>query len=63
MSILVKNMSMPKKCDECFARHAGLAYCQIARTSTSHTIGGKPISQHTRPAWCPLSELPEEDEP
>ena len=32
---------------------------KIVRTSTSHTNGGKPISQHKRPNWCPLSELPD----
>ena len=61
MSIIVKDIEMPQRCDECFARHAGLAYCQIAETSTSHTRGGKPIDQHKRPGWCPLAELPEED--
>ena len=58
MSVIVKGIEMPGRCDECFARHSGLAYCQIAKTSTSHTKACKPISQKVRPAWCPLVEIP-----
>lgn len=59
MSVIVKGMSLPERCDKCFIRHPGLARCQIAGRSTSHFNSGKPMDQTKRPKWCPLAELPE----
>ena len=62
MSILVKGMAMPERCDECPIRQINLARCQVTRKSTSHHPTGKPMNQKERPKWCPLVEVPEDCE-
>ena len=49
---------IPEKCDQCLVRHPGLAYCQIARKSTSHSSTGKPLDEKKRPGWCPIKPVP-----
>lgn len=50
---------IPEKCDQCLVRHPGLAYCLIARKSTSHSSTGKPLDEKKRPGWCPIRPIPE----
>lgn len=38
-------VDIPENCDQCLVRHPGLAYCQIARKSTSHSSTGKPLNE------------------
>ena len=59
MSVIIKDMEMPERCDECSARHIGLSMCTITLKSTSHSDTYKPLDQNKRPDWCPLVELPE----
>lgn len=53
-------VDIPENCDQCLVRHPGLAYCQIARKSTSHSSTGKPPNEKKRPGWCPIKPMPEE---
>ena len=50
MSILVKNMKMPRKCLWCPLQHIGL--CQVTKTDVNSDLG-------KRADDCPLVELPE----
>lgn len=52
MSVLVKNMEMPKNCGECPVALSG-KYCRINQTYTTY------IKLPIRPDHCPLVELPE----
>lgn len=52
MSIIVKNMQMPKNCAECPVALSG-KYCRINKTHTTY------IKLPIRPDHCPLVELPE----
>ncbi len=47
-------IDMPKNCDECLMRQSNLAYCLIAKKSTSHHPSGKPLDKSKRPKWCPI---------
>lgn len=55
-------MEMPKNCDQCKIRAINLAWCNIARKSTSHYPSGKPMDERIRPDWCPLKPMPEKKE-
>lgn len=57
MSVLIKNMEMPQSC----------YYCGLTDTSFINCVAfEKPIvleddCEETRPDWCPLVEVPDED--
>lgn len=59
MSKSVLVMDTPEKCDDCNIRQINLAWCQVARKSTSHHPSGKPMDERKRPDWCPLKPMPE----
>lgn len=50
----ILEIDIPKNCDECPIRQAALAYCLIAKKSTSHHPSGKVLEQSKRPNWCPI---------
>lgn len=50
-------VDIPENCDQCLVRHPGLAYCQIARKSTSHSSTGKPLNEKKRPGSCPIKPM------
>lgn len=52
MSVLIKDMQMPKNCSECPVALSG-KYCRINKTYTTY------IKLPIRPDHCPLTELPE----
>lgn len=54
MSVLIKDMQMPKNCGECPVAICG-EYCRINKTHTTYTYIKLPI----RPDNCPLVELPD----
>lgn len=58
MSKAVLVIDTPENCDKCKIRAINLAWCNVARKSTSHYANGKPIDERKRPDWCPLRELP-----
>lgn len=58
MGVYIPDMQMPKCCDECSIRHMTLSWCNVAKRSTSHSEGYKPLDQSKRPSWCPLVGLP-----
>lgn len=62
MSKSVLVIDTPENCDKCKIRAINLAWCNVARKSTSHYTNGKPIDERKRPDWCPLRELPEKME-
>lgn len=59
MSKSVLVMDMQENCDKCKIRAINLAWCNVARKSTSHHSSGKPIDERKRPDWCPLTPIPE----
>lgn len=59
MSKSVLVVDTPEKCDDCNIRQINLAWCQVARKSTSHHPSGKPMDERKRPDWCPLKPMPE----
>ena len=58
MSVLIKDMEMPKKCGECdiyvcyrtWHGDSGDEFCGLTKKS---------VKYKTKPEWCPLSEVPE----
>lgn len=58
MSVLIKDMEMPKKCGECdiyvcyrtWHGDPGDEFCGLTK---------KDVTYKTKPEWCPLSEAPE----
>lgn len=56
MSVLIKNMKIPKNCDDCpmFDDHYDYPYCNI--TSTCQGYKWSPLDQ--RMSNCPLIEIP-----
>ena len=52
MSVLIKDMQMPKNCSECPLSLSG-KYCRIHKTYTTF------IKIPARPAYCPIVGLPE----
>ena len=58
MSILIKGMITPSRCDMCSMRAMGVAWCMVAKRSTSHSKTGKPLDETRRPKWCPIVEVP-----
>ena len=54
MSVLIKDMEMPKNCDECPCYYetegAWQNECQVLREECAISEG--------RPSWCPLVEIP-----
>lgn len=52
MSVLIKDMQMPKNCSECPVALSG-KYCRINQTYTTY------IKLPIRPGHCPIVELPE----
>ena len=58
MSIIVRDMRMPKNCCECpfesYSINTGLTFC-LASMKVMATKG-KVIKQEDRPKWCPLFE-------
>ena len=61
MSVLVKNMEMPKDCRECriMEYHSNLGETWCAPAVGLLAVNFKPIPFDGRPDWCPLVELPE----
>ena len=61
MSVLVKDMEMPKECRECpmceYYEITGNTWCKSADGLLAENY--KPISFDGIPEWCPLVELPE----
>lgn len=63
MSILIKGMAMPKRCEECPMSQeieVGTAYNGVGCRYTL-MIGNPKIREKscsTKPSWCPLIELP-----
>ena len=49
-------IDVPERCDKCRLRHMGMAYCNVAGRSTSHTNAGKPLDETVRPKFCPIIE-------
>ena len=49
-------IDVPERCDKCCLRHMGMAYCNVAGRSTSHTNAGKPLDETVRPKFCPIIE-------
>lgn len=65
MSILIKDMDIPKSCDKCrfcvngFTDEAPMYECAVQSYENVSVLvesGGKPFD--FRPDWCPLIELP-----
>ena len=52
MSVVIRNMKIPKNCAECPVALCG-KYCRINKTYTTY------IALPIRPEHCPLVELPE----
>lgn len=52
MSVLIKDMQMPKNCRECPVALSG-KYCRINKTYTTY------IELPIRPDHCPLAEFPD----
>lgn len=58
MSVLIKDMEMPKKCGECdiyvcyrtWNGDPGDEFCGMTKEN---------VSYKTKPDWCPLAEVPE----
>ena len=59
MSVLVKNMEMPKDCRECrlMEYHSNLGETWCAPAVGLLAVDFKPIPFDGRPDWCPLVEL------
>lgn len=55
MSVLIKNMEMPKKCGQCKLYH--IEYPMYCLAVEGHRTVGAPYGM-PRPDWCPLIELP-----
>ena len=55
-------IDVPECCDKCRLRHMGMAYCNVAGRSTSHTNAGKPLDKTVRPKFCPIIEEKENAE-
>ena len=54
MSVLIKNMKMPKSCDECFVR---LSLCSAARKIAKSGGPRMWVPTTYRPDDCPLAEI------
>ena len=61
MSILVRNVEMPKDCRECrlmeYYCSTGETWCKPADGLLAEDF--KPIPFDGRPEWCPLIEIPD----
>lgn len=63
MSVLIKNMEMPKSCLDCPCS-LNLFFCRVRggrkidRTGIRYEDGNIVV---TKPDWCPLVEVPDED--
>lgn len=63
MSVLIKGMKMPTRCDDCVMGHelavgtsvTGYGCLAMLRMGDARI---RPISCGTRPDWCPLVEVP-----
>lgn len=59
MSVVVRDMRMPKDCRECpfesYSINTGQTVC-LANMRVM-AINGKPIAFDGRPKWCPLFEV------
>lgn len=55
-------IDVPECCGKCRLRHMGMAYCNVAGRSTSHTNTGKPLDETVRPKFCPIIEEKENAE-
>ena len=55
MSILIKDMEMPKKCGQCKLFHA--EHPMYCTADESHRTVGAPYGM-PRPDWCPLIDIP-----
>lgn len=53
MSILIKNMAMPKNCEECYFDAGG--YC-LAKSL--NFLDWCEVNDRPRPSWCPITEVP-----
>ena len=57
MSILIKGMKMPKRCEECACMsEVGTVYQTACGCKLTMRI--REIDNDTRPDWCPLVEVP-----
>ena len=54
MSVLIKNMKVPKSCDECFVR---LSLCSVARKIAKSGGPRMWVPTTYRPDDCPLAEI------
>ena len=57
MSVLVKDMDMPKSCADCPCGDAQDGWCYVHNEVLERMENGYP-STETRPEWCPLVEVP-----
>lgn len=53
MSVLIKNMDMPKTCDGCFFYDDISRYCDVANRRLYQI-------DRPKPRWCPLVEVKED---
>ena len=63
MSVLIKGMEMPKNCKDCFfligiATHGGI-FCNGC---TDVSYGRNIPDVESKPDWCPLVEVPQQEE-
>ena len=50
--VAIKDMEMPKSCEEC--KYKGAKWCYIEIWSNR---GTKEVPEEGRPSWCPLIDL------
>ena len=62
MSVIVKGMEMPKKCDKCpmcaYHWNNGQIWCEVADAKLADNFTA--LMSTERPDWCPLVEVPDE---
>ena len=57
MSVLVKGMEMPKRCEDCPLCHY-MEAGTITACGCKATMMIRPVGEQFRPCWCPLIEIP-----
>ena len=65
MSVLIKGIEMPKSCLDCPCS-LNLFFCKVccgrAVTDRTSIITKNDVITVSRPDWCPLVEVPEEED-
>ena len=56
MSVLVKGMEMPKRCEDCPLCHY-MEAGTITACGCKATMMIRPVGEQFRPCWCPLIEI------